>query len=55
MGATVGAYNYTEKVIPMEEDRIDGTVDMGADTVQAGDADASKTIITPTDGESLWN
>jgi len=49
VGATARVDNHTEEVIPAEEDKIDGSADVGVDTAHGGDVDNSKTAITPTD------
>ena len=41
--------NPTEEVIPTEEDKTDGTTDVGMGAVQVGDVDHIKAATTPTD------
>ena len=54
VGDVVRADNSTDDVIPKEEYRMDGTVDVGVDVAQAGDVEDSKTTTTPMDrGEDV--
>ena len=49
VGDTARVDNPTEEVIPMEENRLDGTTDVDADVAQASDAEDSKAATIPTD------
>ena len=50
VGAKARVDNPTEEVIPTEEDRMDGPMDVGVDTALIRDADNSNAATTPTDG-----
>ena len=54
MGATARANNPKEELIPIEEDKMDGTVDVGPNAAQDRNVDNTKSDTTPTDeGEAL--
>ena len=50
VGATARAENPTKEIIPMEEDIMDGTANVGADAAYIKDVEDSKVVTAPADG-----